>query len=281
MKRLIHLSDLHFGRDRPQLLEPLVAAVNGIGADLVAISGDLTQRATSEQYRAARRFIDEIDAPVLCVPGNHDTPLHNFPERVLRPWRRYRKYISEELEPQVHHPEMSVIGINSVNNLGWQRGWFSRRAMRKVCRGFANVNPHAFRLVVVHHPLEHLPGERKRLTRGANKAIRELSRCGTDIVLSGHLHSWRADTFATRAADRHVLSVQAGTGLSNRVRGEPNDFNLLLMQDDEVQVERFATDGDSLAFARSDCVRFRKIDGSWRGLQKEDSAIAEREARDV
>ncbi|XDA97022.1 metallophosphoesterase [Sulfitobacter sp. LCG007] len=278
MRRIIHLSDLHFGRDRPQLLEPLLKAVNGIDADLVAISGDLTQRATPEQYEAARSFIDALHGPVLAVPGNHDTPLHNIFERVLMPWRRYRRYISKDLEPQVHDPKMSVVGINSVNNLGWQRGWFTGADIRKVRKSFAETPPDAFRVVVVHHPLEHLPGERKRLTRGASDAIRALAQCGTDIVLSGHLHSWRADTFANRAEDPHVLSVQAGTGLSNRVRGEPNDFNLVSMEADEVQVERFATDGEGLSFERIDCVRFRQIDGNWQGLAKQESVIAARDA---
>lgn len=39
MRRLVHLSDLHFGRDRPELLEPLLAAVRAARPDLVAISG--------------------------------------------------------------------------------------------------------------------------------------------------------------------------------------------------------------------------------------------------
>ena len=74
MRRIAHLSDLHFGRDRPELLDPLVEAVNDLSPDLAAISGDLTQRARPAQFRAARDFIDRLEAPVLAVPGNHDVP---------------------------------------------------------------------------------------------------------------------------------------------------------------------------------------------------------------
>ena len=45
MRTLVHLSDLHFGRVDAELLEPLRAAVEAARADLVVVSGDLTQRA--------------------------------------------------------------------------------------------------------------------------------------------------------------------------------------------------------------------------------------------
>ena len=141
MKRLLHLSDLHFGRDRPELLDPLIAQINGLAPDLVAISGDLTQRARDWQFMRAREMIDRIDAPCLIVPGNHDTPLDNLAERVLMPWRRYRKWIAADLEPQTHDPGWSVVGINSVNPLGWQRGRFSPRDIRRVEEGFARRRP--------------------------------------------------------------------------------------------------------------------------------------------
>ena len=42
MRRLVHLSDLHFGRDRPELAEPLIAAVTaggGGGAEVIVHFG--------------------------------------------------------------------------------------------------------------------------------------------------------------------------------------------------------------------------------------------------
>ncbi|WP_223427880.1 metallophosphoesterase family protein [Tateyamaria pelophila] len=78
MKRLLHVSDLHFGRDRPELLSPLIDKINTLAPDLVAISGDLTQRARAAQFARARELIDRIESLVLVVPGNHDTPLDNL-----------------------------------------------------------------------------------------------------------------------------------------------------------------------------------------------------------
>ena len=126
--RLIHISDLHFGRDRPELMRPLLAALNDLAPDVVAISGDLTQRARASQFRAARTFIDHIEAPVLCVPGNHDLPVHRPFRRFFRPFSNYRKHISPDLSPAWMSPDLALIGINTMSPWRWQTGW-RRRAL--------------------------------------------------------------------------------------------------------------------------------------------------------
>ena len=45
MTRIAHLSDLHFGAEIPDVVAALVEDVARAKPDLVAISGDLTQRA--------------------------------------------------------------------------------------------------------------------------------------------------------------------------------------------------------------------------------------------
>lgn len=263
MRRVLHLSDLHFGRARPELLEPLVEAVNGLAPDLVAISGDLTQRARDWQFRHARALIDRIEPPCLVVPGNHDVPLDNLPVRLLQPWSRYRRWIGADLEPSYRDDELAVIGVNTVNPFSWQRGRIGRHAVRRVCDAFDGDEGVRTRIVVVHHPFEHRPGERKALMRGAASAVDALSECGADIVLSGHLHSWRAEPFAERVGRRGALQVHAGTGLSTRLRGEENDFNLLILEPGEVVVERFTAGEGANDFTRTERVRFEHGNRGW------------------
>jgi 3',5'-cyclic AMP phosphodiesterase CpdA len=85
MRTLVHLSDLHFGRTDDALLEPLAAIVREIAPDLIAVSGDLTQRARAVEFKAARAFLDRLPKPLITVPGNHDIPLYNVFKRFLRP----------------------------------------------------------------------------------------------------------------------------------------------------------------------------------------------------
>ncbi|GHF44181.1 metallophosphoesterase family protein [Seohaeicola zhoushanensis] len=256
MRRIAHLSDLHFGRDNPELLEPLVDRVNALNPDLVAISGDFTQRALHDQFREARAFIDRIAAPTLSVPGNHDVPLYNLIFRVFWPWRRYRKWIDRQLEPDFADDEMIVIGVNTVNNLAHQSGWFRRRALRRVRQAFRDTHGRRVRIVVAHHPLEHLPGEPKKPMHGAAEAIEELARLKTDVILSGHLHSWRAAPFAQAPGRSAVLQVHAGTGLSTRLRGTTNDFNLLEISGHHITVTRHAVPEGARQFQASESRRF-------------------------
>jgi 3',5'-cyclic AMP phosphodiesterase CpdA len=99
MRTIVHLSDLHFGRIQEGTIEALARAVHEIRPDLIAISGDLTQRARRMQFKQARDFLRSLPARTIIVPGNHDVPLYNIYSRFTRPLNYYRRYISEELEP--------------------------------------------------------------------------------------------------------------------------------------------------------------------------------------
>jgi 3',5'-cyclic AMP phosphodiesterase CpdA len=98
MRTIVHLSDLHFGRVDQQLIEPLIKTISEIKPDLVAVSGDLTQRARSRQFVEARAFLDALPEPQIVVPGNHDIPLHNIFARFLGPLDKYRRYITDDLQ---------------------------------------------------------------------------------------------------------------------------------------------------------------------------------------
>ncbi len=122
MRTIVHLSDLHFGRLDPRMVAPLVAAVDAVGPDLVAVSGDLTQRARRSQFADAHAFLAALRFPRLVVPGNHDVPLYDIFTRFLRPLARYRRFIAADLEPVFADEEIIVIGLNSARSLTFGRG---------------------------------------------------------------------------------------------------------------------------------------------------------------
>ena len=262
MRRVVHLSDLHFGRDRPELLAPLVTAVNALAPDLVAISGDLTQRARSAQFRAAAAFLKRIKAPVLVVPGNHDIPLHNPLARMLWPWRQYRSHISPQLEPSYEDNELIVLGVNTVNRFTHQSGRVSSRALSRIDRALDDITNRTC-LIIAHHPLEQQATDRKRPTRGAERAKDMLAQNGVDAVLTGHLHSWRADLYAHVEGRNAVLQIHAGTGLSTRQRGEENDFNLLEIGASSIAVIRHTANAETVSFVQSQTRRFTLDDNGW------------------
>lgn len=92
--------------------------------------------------------------------------------------------------------------------------------------------------------------------RNASRCIQALSECGADVVLSGHLHSWRADPLATVEGSRCAVQVHAGTRLSSRVRGEVNDFNLLEIEQGKITVHRHAFSDATSTFTAVTYVTF-------------------------
>ena len=70
MRSIAHISDLHFGRHDPVIATGLLADLAAEKPDLIAISGDLTQRARRAEFAAAREFLDRLPAPAVAVPAS-------------------------------------------------------------------------------------------------------------------------------------------------------------------------------------------------------------------
>lgn len=249
MRKIVQISDPHFGTVRPELVDPLVDTVNGLKPDLVILSGDLTQRATATEYAAARAMMDRFTAPVLTVPGNHDTPLFNVFTRFFNPWGRYRHWVGEEMIPVFRDEKMLVVGVNTVNRFAWRSGKLSADVLAKMCAALDSGRDDMMKLVVVHHPLAQQPKDGRLRTRGGKAAVKALCEHGADLVLSGHMHMWRVQRFQERENRYSALQVQVGTCLSNRLRGEPNDFAVLDFKDGEsVTIERYIAPRESSGF---------------------------------
>src|SRR5216684_6174549 len=152
MRSIVHLSDIHFGRVDPLVINPLIEAVNGLNPDLVAVSGDLTQRARSHQFKQARAFLDRLPKPQIVVPGNHDVPLHNVFARFLQPLRKYRRYITDDLQPFFADQEIAFIGVNTARSLTVKGGRVNPEQMARMREKLCSISDDAVKIVVNHHP---------------------------------------------------------------------------------------------------------------------------------
>jgi 3',5'-cyclic AMP phosphodiesterase CpdA len=245
MRTLVHLSDPHFGRVDEALLPPLRSRVAALRPDVLVVSGDLTQRARSEQFRAARAYLDTLPGPQIIVPGNHDISLYNVFRRFVLPLERYKRYITDDLSPTYIDDEIAVLGVNTAHSLTFKDGRINHEQIDSVKAHFSRLPPGLTRIIVTHHPFD-LPahGDEKDLVTRAPIAMRAFAECGVDVLLSGHMHI----SHAANTSERYrmegfaALGVHAGTATSTRGRGEVNSFNVLRIVPDRVEVERYGYD---------------------------------------
>ena len=269
MRTLVHLSDLHFGRIDPSLLEPLRRAVTDAKPDLTVISGDFTQRARRSQFAAARAFLESLQLRTLVVPGNHDIPLYDVVERFAAPLSRYRRFISVELEPEYEDEEMIVIGVNTARALifPFGEGRINEHQVDRILRRVGSVPPEKMRVIVTHHPFDLPPGVRERRLVGRSaEAMARLGAANADLFLSGHLHISHVSHTVDRydAAGHSALIVQAGT-VSTRGRGEQPSFNVLRMQRPEIELTRCSWDDVGGGFRSSRVGLYRHDVNGWVG----------------
>jgi len=245
MRTIVHLSDLHFGRVDPELLEPLRALVHKVAPDVVVVSGDLTQRAKSEEFEQARAFLDTLPEPQIVVPGNHDISLYNVLRRFLAPLDRYRRYITDDLSPVFIDNEIAVLGVNTARSLTFKDGRVNQEQIDQIKQQLAGLPKELTRIIVTHHPFD-LPQsfDDDDLVDRAPMAMQVFAESGVDVLMAGHLHASHAGSTAQRYAmsEYAALVVQAGTATSTRGRGETNSFNVVRIDVDRVEVDRYGWD---------------------------------------
>ncbi len=269
MRRIVHISDLHFGRVNPALIEPLLASINHLRPDVVAVSGDLTQRATVEQFAAAGDFLRRIPFPQVVVPGNHDISFWNVYRRFARPLDRYRRYINVEAEPHYADDQLVVLGLNTARSLTWKEGRVSREQIARLRHRLCALDPRVFKVLVAHHPFV-LPedAEDRSAVGRADLALEALEHCGADLILAGHLHRSHSRQTACfyRLAGHSILVAQSGTTLSERTRDEGNSFNAIDVEPDAVNITIHAWEPTRTAFVPRPPVRYERR-GDWRRVE--------------
>jgi 3',5'-cyclic AMP phosphodiesterase CpdA len=272
--RVFHVSDLHFGRPAvPAQIDAIEATIQEERYDVVAISGDVSQRARAGEFQRAAAFIRDARkvSHVLCVPGNHDvawwrSPLHvRGADTIYAP---YRAHLDRELEPVLRIPGCTVVGLNTAQGvhrrtLTWNMrdisiiGDLRKPQLERARRDFEASPPGDARVIVMHHnPVKGELSQRHGLKR-TRQILGAFAGMGVDLVLCGHDHQ-EAIHFVEHTRRGTVIST-AGT-VSNRSRGgRPSSVNVIAITPTEIRIvthvwssaDRTFVPGPSKCFARS------------------------------
>lgn len=256
--RLLHITDIHFG---PPHRAELDAALGAFTArekfDAVVVSGDLTQRATEAQFKAAHAFLKSLSVPQVVVPGNHDVPLWAAHERFFTPFARYRRHLADELEPQLKLPGAWICGINTAKGWTAKNGVFRAASLERCRAFFADAPAETLRVVVAHHHLLPAPGPLyDPVAERSRDAAHALAAAQVDLVAAGHMHyafvGHTRDYYPSLAHD--TLVAHAGTSMSTRGRGAEkglNSVNVISFDGAQIEVEHLRYVGGARLFAKS------------------------------
>ncbi len=230
--RLLHVSDLHFGKPCiPAVIDAMEAHYQTSRPDVVVISGDVSQRSLSGELQRAAAFMRDVrrTTPLLIVPGNHDVSWWMSPMHLRgtdRLYTRYRKYIGTELEPVLRVPGAALIGVNTSHGVGWYTlttrvrdvsiiGVVTEGQRDRVAAECAATPATDARVVVMHHnPVRGQLSHRFGIKDAAD-VLSRYAKAGVDLVLCGHDHQEAVHQLPDHGG---IVICTAGT-LSDRSRG--------------------------------------------------------------
>jgi 3',5'-cyclic AMP phosphodiesterase CpdA len=248
---VFHVSDLHFGRPAvPEQIEAIEEIIATDKFDVVAISGDHSQRARAGEFQRAAKFIRDAErvSKVITIPGNHDVAWWRAPfgfrdKGKVYEW--YRKFITPELEPILHVPGATFVGLNTshgvtMRTLTWNLrdisiiGDVKQQQLVKARDAFEQSPRHDARVIVMHHnPVQGELSGRHGL-KHTRKILGAFADMGVDLVLCGHDHQ-ESVHYIEHTKKGTVIST-AGT-VSNRSRGgRPSSVNVVSITPDSIAV---------------------------------------------
>lgn len=267
MRKIVHISDIHFGRADLPVVAKLTEQIVAIAPDLLILSGDITQRARRREFAEARTFLDRFETPKIVVPGNHDVPLYNIYARFFGPFKKYSEFFGADRDPSFVDEEIAVAGVNTARSFVIKGGRINDQQVEEVCKLMGPLDERMLKIVVTHHPFDLPDGsDEDDIVERAKVVMPRIASCGADVFLSGHLHISSITDSAHRYRMENgysALIIQAGTAASTRGRGEPNSFNLLEFDHPVLTVKRFECDLPAAGFALAKTEHFSRAGVGW------------------
>lgn len=254
--KILHVSDLHY-RESPEtwtLLKEAVRQFEMLQADIILITGDLTNDGLDEQFQRVKRFIDALDfCTVLVIPGNRDQTRTVVPAATERSDLEY--FLLTHPEPVTMLDE---IGSLEDVNRGRQGKFFDHFAATEFyyrANGIAAVGLNSepditprqiematqhfnkgqtgeYRIFCAHHSF--LPVPTKKLKPGdvvprAADILQTLIELNVDLLCCGHIH--RSHVWDLSDGRHRLLCCNAGSLLDTSGKKDNGYLEITIERD--------------------------------------------------
>lgn len=256
--RILHISDLHFGKHNQPLAESLLRRIEGLKVDAIVCTGDIADGPDSKLWNSAKQFLRQAQekctgkaSPSLIVlPGNHDYQWLGSASSFLadsydREWQGY----NTEGFYKLGKVNVWVFGFNSGEK--GELGGAGRIKEEEIVRfqkrydelakdpDFAG----AFKIVGVHHHPLPVNWSRdfkaKWLTMvNSGQFLSPMLFRKIDLILHGHEHLQARASFWSTLGDNHhkVSVVSLGATLREMDNPKLNWFGLVTIEEKRAAV---------------------------------------------
>lgn len=207
LMRIFHISDAHFGNERPAFAwHPLKNAFNDY-RDVFAqddtyfvVSGDITLKGNIDGYKQAQNFFKEVwldngggrDRFIAC-PGNHDICDNKFDafDTFVSEMRRDNLLNFEKSSTNfVDFEKVTFLSINSADHRDREYGFIDLAEMqRKLEIEKLTRSAKKQRIAVVHHNIFGIHKSDSSAIRNSLALVALLDEHKFNVILHGHQHS--------------------------------------------------------------------------------------------
>ena len=183
----------------------------------------------------------------IVVPGNHDIPLYHLTRRMFNPFYLFETIFGSTekvLETQHFH----LVGVNSVSPKHHTKGRLTLEQVEQTAQRLLVGAAGKRRIILSHQPFRVLRSyQTKDIPKLAPVASHRWADCGLDALLHWHFHVPVVMPLKQHfGLSKEVLDIQAGTGLSDRLRYDvPNSVNII---HPDMRVDRYDFSLSTLKF---------------------------------
>jgi 3',5'-cyclic AMP phosphodiesterase CpdA len=228
MALIAHISDLHVGAlaFHEELLNKAINEINEMQPDVTIITGDITENGYCMEFERAAWYLDNIETPMLVVPGNHDARHVGdqcFGELIVNRFDTLK----------LHKKGIKIIGLDSTEpDLDYGKVGRTQQKFMQIELEKAQKD-NLYSIIALHHHIIPVPktGRERNVLSDAGDILQSIIEGSANLVLSGHKHMphvWimGGTTFAT-----------AGTASSLKLRGkEFASYNTVEINEENIKI---------------------------------------------
>ncbi|MHA1732056.1 MAG: metallophosphoesterase family protein [Promethearchaeota archaeon] len=214
MPEIVHISDLHIGSQsfRKKYLTNVLEYINHeVKNDLVVCTGDVTNGGRVAEFKKARKYFDQMEVPLLCVPGNRDAKRNGL--------YFYEKFFGPRISKH-QLQDATILALNSAIS-DMREGYLGNFQLHWIANQLKEAET-PNKVLALHHHLIPVPdaGREMDTIMDAGDVLEMTQMFKCTLVLCGDRHVPYAWVIGP------TTFVYAGTCSSKKVRGDEDpSFN--------------------------------------------------------